>query len=187
MKKGILVILSGPSGVGKGTVTKKIINDPDLNLYFSISMTTREIRKGEVNGVNYIFVSAEQFEEEYKKGNLLESAIFVGNRYGTPANKVEEMRNEGKNVLLEIEINGANQVMEKVPDCVSIYLVPPSFEALEARIRGRSTESEEIIQERLSKAKCELLQKGNYKYTVLNDDVDRAAAEIKRIILENTK
>ena len=182
MQKGLLIILSGPSGVGKGTVRAKLMQDESLNLCYSISMTTRGIRPGEENGREYYFVSREEFEKQVQEGNLLEHAEFVGNYYGTPKSKVEELREQGKNVLLEIEINGAQTVMEKCPDAVSIFLVPPSMEALEARIRGRSTENEETIQKRLAKARGELTKSGLYKFTVLNDSVDNAAAAIARII-----
>ena len=180
--KGVLVILSGPSGVGKGTVRKVLMELPNLNLFYSISLTTRKARPGEVDGKDYYFVDNETFEDNIRRGNLLEYAEFVGNRYGTPKDKVEAMLEEGKNVLLEIEVNGTMEVLKKVPDAVSIYLMPPSFDALEQRIRGRSTETEDVIQSRLAKAKKEMKLAGAYKYTVLNDDVNRAAEEIASII-----
>ena len=183
MEKGLLIILSGPSGVGKGTVRKKLVESNDLNIFYSVSMTTRSIRPGEENGREYYFVSKEEFLENVKRGNLLEWAEFVGNYYGTPADKVEEARLQGKNVLLEIEVNGTMTVLSKCPDAVSIFLVPPSLEALEARIRGRSTETEEIIQQRLAKARSELPMQEKYSHVVVNDDVDRAAEEIRQIIL----
>ena len=182
MGKGLLIILSGPSGVGKGTVRAKLMEDQSLNLCFSVSMTTRSQRPGEVDGRDYLFVSREEFQRNLEEGNLLEHAEFVGNYYGTPKTKVDELREEGKNVLLEIEINGAQTVMEKCPDAISIFLVPPSMEALEARIRGRSTEPEEVIQRRLAKARSELQKSGLYDYTVLNDSVDNAASAIAEII-----
>jgi guanylate kinase len=189
MKKGLLIILSGPSGVGKGTVRQEVMKDRSLNLYYSISMTTRPKRAGEVEGREYYFVSEEEFQKNIDDGNLLEYAQFVGHRYGTPKSKVEEMREHGKNVLLEIEVNGAAQVMKKYEskDIVSIFLVPPSFKALEARIRGRSTEGEEVIQARLEKARNELALKEHYKYVVMNDDVFRASNEIKNILHEEIR
>lgn len=187
-KKGLLIILSGPSGVGKGTVRKKMMEDSDLNLFYSISMTTRSPRAGEVDGVDYYFVSPEQFEENIKNNNLLEWCEFVGNKYGTPKNVVEQLRNEGKNVFLEIEVNGANQVMkimEDDPDFISIFLMPPSFKTLEARIRNRRTEEESVVQERLKKSKREMRESKNYDYVILNDRVNRAAEELAEIILKH--
>lgn len=182
MKKGLLIILSGPSGVGKGTVRDFFMKEKDLNLTYSISMTTRSPRNGEVDGVDYIFTNKEHFEEAIAKGDLLEWAEFVGNYYGTPLSQVEKLRNEGKNVLLEIEVQGAQQVADKVPDCISIFMIPPCMEELENRIRGRSTEAEEIIQERLAKAEKEMKLLKNYKYVVCNDDPELAAQYIGLII-----
>ena len=185
-KRGVLVILSGPSGVGKGTVRKILMELPDVNLFYSISLTTRPKRPGEEEGKDYYFVDKETFQKNIDDGNLLEYAEFVGNYYGTPKDKVEEMLNEGKNVLLEIEVNGTKKVLAKMPDAVSIYLMPPNFGALESRIRGRSTEEEAIIQKRLAKAKMEMEVAGDYEYNVINDDVNRAANEIARIIRERS-
>ena len=143
MKKGLLIILSGPSGVGKGTVRKKIMEDKTLNLVYSISMTTRAPRNKEVDGEDYYFVTQEEFQRNLDNGNLLEYCEFVGNRYGTPKDKVEQLRDEGKNVFLEIEVNGANQVLSKVNDkgVISIFLMPPSLKTLEDRIRKRKSET----------------------------------------------
>ena len=184
-KKGLLIILSGPSGVGKGTVRKELMKDSSLNLFFSISMTTRSIRPGEVEGRDYYFVSRERFLQELENDNLLEHAEFVGNFYGTPKDKVEEMRLKGKNVLLEIEVNGTMTVLSKCKDALSIFLVPPSIDALEARIRGRATEDEATIQSRLAKARSEMNLASNYRYVVVNDNVERAAKEIAKIISDN--
>lgn len=188
MKKGLLIILSGPSGVGKGTVRKKMMDDVDLNLFYSISMTTRKPRAGEVDGVDYYFVSHEEFEENIKNNNLLEWCEFVGNKYGTPKSYVEKLRNEGKNVFLEIEVNGATQVMEIMkddPDFISIFLVPPSFKTLENRIRNRRTEEESVLQERLQKSRREMKEKKNYDYVIVNDRVNRAADKLAKIILKH--
>lgn len=189
MNKGLLIILSGPSGVGKGAVRRILMENNKLNLAYSISMTTRAPRKLEENGKDYFFVSEETFNENIEKGNFLEHASFVGNQYGTPKDKVEELRNQGKNVLLEIEVQGAKQVLANMSkdDIVSIFLIPPSFSALEKRIRKRKSESEEVIKERLKKAKGELGERKNYKYTVLNDIVTRAANEIEEIISNEIK
>lgn len=184
MKKGLLIILSGPSGVGKGTVRKKVMEDESLNLVYSISMTTRLPRNKEVDGEDYYFVSKETFQENLDKGNLLEYCEFVGNRYGTPKDKVEELRNAGKNVFLEIEVNGANQVLSKVTDSkvVSIFLMPPSLKDLEARIRKRKSETNDVILERLEKGRSEMALKENYEYVVVNDEIEKAAKRIARII-----
>ncbi len=184
MKKGLLIIISGPSGVGKGTVRRKVMEDTSLNLAYSVSMTTRAPRKKEVDGVDYFFVSAAEFQRNIDEGGFLEWAEFVGNRYGTPKSYVEKLRNEGKNVILEIEVEGAKQVLRQFPgdELTSIFLIPPSFEELEMRIRHRRSEPEAIIQERLNKARREMNLKYQYRFIVLNDDVDRAAAEIIDII-----
>ena len=189
MKKGLLIILSGPSGVGKGTVRKEIMSRHKLQLDYSISMTTREPRARETDGVDYYFVSEELFKENIAKGNFLEWAEFVGHYYGTPKDKVEALRNMGRNVFLEIEINGATQVMEQVkdPGVVSIFLMPPSIDALEKRIRKRKSESEDIIQERLTKGEKEMSMTKNYDYVVLNDRIERAADEIISILLKKVQ
>ncbi len=188
-KKGLLIILSGPSGVGKGTIRKLIIDRPELNLAYSISMTTRKPRNREVDGLDYYFVDKKTFEDNIKKGNFLEYCEFVGNYYGTPLDKVNTIRETGKNVFLEIEINGAEQVMAKTKgeDVVSIFLLPPSLKALEERIRKRKTESESVILQRLKKARSEMNKNKNYDYTVVNDDADVAANKIAEIILEHIK
>ena len=183
MAKGQLIVLSGPSGVGKGTVLKEFINDPELKLGLSISMTTRSMRPGEKDGVNYYYVSKEQFLKTRDEGGLLEWAEFVGNYYGTPVAEVERLRNMGKNVLLEIEVEGCRQIKEKVPDVITIFIVPPSMEELEARIRGRATEPEEIVQQRLAKAAKEMELVNEYKYVVCNDD-PKLAADLIRVIIK---
>ncbi len=189
MKKGLLVILSGPSGVGKGTVRNQIMKAGRVDLVYSISMTTREIREKETNGVEYYFVTPEEFQRNIDNDNFLEWADFVGHRYGTPKDKVEELRNQGKNVLLEIEINGANQVFSKVNDdrVISFFLMPPNFKALEDRIRKRKSESEEVIQARLEKGRKEMNMTENYDYIIKNDKVERAAREIEDLIKRKLK
>ena len=184
MKKGLLIILSGPSGVGKGTVRKYIMKRNEVPLVFSISMTTREPRATETDGVEYYFVSKEEFQRNIDNDNFLEWAEFVGNRYGTPKSYVEKLRNEGKNVILEIEINGAEQVLSKVKDdrVISFFLKPPSLKQLEARIRKRKSESEEVIQKRLLKGKSEMEKAKNYDFIILNDRINRAGDEIISII-----
>lgn len=181
------MILSGPSGVGKGTVRKALSEIPGVSFYYSISMTTRSPRPGEVDGRDYFFVTKEEFQRNIDEGNLLEWAEFVGNRYGTPVSVVDSYLNKGVDVLLEIETNGAQQVLAKRPDALSIFIVPPNMEALENRIRGRSTEDEATIQRRLAKARAELQLQDKYKHVVLNDEVGRAAQEIADIILAARK
>ena len=182
MSKGLLIVLSGPSGVGKGTVLKELIKDEELKLSYSVSMNTREKREGEEDGVNYHFVTKERFEEAIDNGELLEYAEFVGNYYGTPLDEVVRLREEGRNVVLEIEVQGCKQVQEKVNDALTIFLVPPSMDELENRIRGRKTEPEEIIQERLAKVEREMKMMDQYKYVICNDDVDLAVDIISVII-----
>lgn len=182
--KGKLFILSGPSGVGKGTVREKILSNSKVNLTYSISMTTRMPREGEVEGVHYYFVDKDYFENAIKDDAFLEHAKFVGNYYGTPKKHVYDLLNSGVNVLLEIEVQGAKQVMKKCPDAITIFMVPPSFEELEKRIRGRRSEPEDVVQQRLSKAKSEMELKKNYKYVVVNDTVDNASQAIIDIITD---
>ena len=188
-KRGLLIIMSGPSGVGKGTIREELMKKNDLNLHYSVSMTTRGMRPGEVNGREYYFVSREEFDQNIKNDNLLEWAEFVGNRYGTPRDKVEQMRNEGKNVMLEIEVNGTAQVLNKVHDegVISIFIAPPSLEELEKRLRGRGTESDEVIKSRVAKATQEFAFKDQYKYIVVNDDLSKAVDEVRQIILKAMK
>ncbi len=187
MKRGLLIIMSGPSGVGKGTVRLELIKDKTLNLFYSVSMTTRLPRNGEKNGEDYYFVSMDEFNKQIEEGNLLEYAEFVGNKYGTPKDKVEAKRNEGFNVLLEIDVNGTAQVLSKTKDdkdVVSIFLMPPSIAELEQRIRGRSTESDEVIKKRLERSKEEFALKENYEYVVVNDDLSSCVNRIKDIIFK---
>ena len=183
-KKGLLIILSGPSGVGKETVRNRLMKIKKFEVVYSISMTTRGPRNQEVDGVNYYFVSEEEFKRNIANDNFLEYARFVGNYYGTPKDKVEALRDAGHNVLLEIEINGAKQVMSKVKDdaVISFFIMPPSLDALEARIRKRKTESDEVIAERLQKGKEEMTMTDDYDYVILNDKVNRAAEEISDLI-----
>ena len=181
-KKGLLLIMSGPSGVGKGTVREKLMEDKSLNLFYSVSMTTRNMRPGEVNGREYYFVTKEEFMKQVADDNLLEWAEYVGNCYGTPKDKVEAMRLEGKNVLLEIDVKGAENVFKKVPDVISIFIAPPSVEELRKRLRGRGTESEEVINNRVSAATKELEYQRLYKHVVINDKLEDAVEEIRQII-----
>lgn len=185
MKKGLLIVCSGPSGVGKGTILKRLMDDASLNLVYSVSMTTRKPRVNEINGVNYFFVSEKEFKEAIENKEMLEYAQFVGNYYGTPIKYVEEKRNQGFNVVLEIEVEGAKQVLSKQKDCLSIFISPPSLKELERRIRERQTEDEETILKRLRKAEIELKEIDNYRYVVCNDDIEKAIKEIKEIITKH--
>ena len=181
-KKGILIILSGFSGVGKGTVVKRLLSDYD-NYALSISATTRKPREGEEEGISYFFKSKEKFEKMIEEDAFIEYARYVENYYGTPKAYVQEQLDAGKDVILEIEIQGAAKVREKMPEAVSLFLVPPSFEELSRRLHGRGTDSEEKIQQRLETARQEAKEIVNYDYIVVNDTVDRAVGEILAILI----
>lgn len=181
-KRGLLIVFSGPSGVGKSTVRKTFFAKEDLRLVYSISMTTRQPREGERDGIDYFFVTKEQFMHAVERNELLEWAEFVGNLYGTPFAYVNQLRDQGLNVLLEIEVKGAEQVIHRIPDAVTIFLVPPSLEELEKRIRGRRSEPENIIQQRLTKAQYEMSLRSKYRHVVVNKDIDETAEEIANII-----
>lgn len=185
MRRGLLIIFSGPSGVGKGTVRKLFFDREELNLAFSISMTTRKPRNGEVDGQDYYFVTQERFNEALENNELLEHAEFVGNHYGTLLAEVDRLRDLGKNVLLEIEVQGALQVIDRVPDSLSIFLVPPSMEELKRRIEGRQTESQDVINERLEKAAKEMELMNHYRYVICNEDPQKAADSVALIIKRN--
>ncbi|HSI67707.1 MAG TPA: guanylate kinase, partial [Planococcus sp. (in: firmicutes)] len=182
-QRGLLIVLSGPSGVGKGTVRKELFSQPDTNYEYSISMTTRSPREGEVDEVDYFFKTRAEFEELIDQGQLLEYAEFVGNYYGTPLEYVNKMRDAGRDVFLEIEVQGAAQVRDKVPDGLFIFLAPPSLSELEERLVGRGTESDEVIASRLSAARQELEMMNLYDYVVENDEVENACDRINAIII----
>ncbi len=179
-----MIIISGPSGVGKGTIRKQLIQNSVLPFWYSVSMTTRPMRPGEVNGVDYIFVDDKTFNENIKNGNFLEHVEFVGHQYGTPRSNVVDKLNQGINVILEIEVIGADNVVKNAADLhpITFFLVPPNFDALEKRIRGRCTEDEKTIEKRLDKARTELARKDEYDHIIVNDSVERAAHEIESII-----
>ena len=180
-KKGMLVLYTGSSGVGKGTIMQELLKR-DSNIRLSVSNTTRPPREGELDGVHYNFVTREQFESLIKKDGYLEYAEYCGNYYGTPKQQVEDLLNQGYDVFLEIEVCGGLQIMEKYPDVLSIFVLPPSMDTLEKRLRDRNTEDEETILERLGQAKREIGCKDKYKYVVVNDKLDDAVDEILDIL-----
>ena len=181
-KKGKTIIISGPSGVGKSTVLGALFEGRD-DLYFSVSATTRAPRPTETPDVDYHFIEAETFRQWIEDGEFLEYAEYVGNFYGTPKKYVDAAMDEGKDVILDIEIQGATQVHELRPDVVRIFIAPPSWEELERRLTARGTDSPEKVQKRLLRAKVELENAGHYDYFVINDTVDNAVAELRAIML----
>jgi guanylate kinase len=179
---GNLIVFTGPSGVGKGTVVKELFQNLD-NLIFSVSITTREKRSGEEEGKNYFFRTNREFDELIQADKLLEWAEFVGNKYGTPKDFVFEKLKDGTDVFLEIEVQGALQVKEKFPEALMIFLLPPSIDELEARLRKRATEPEEKILLRLAKARDEMKYINDFDFSVTNDSAQRAGKELREIIL----
>ncbi|MBW3113927.1 guanylate kinase [Bacillus sp. MCCB 382] len=181
-EKGLLIVLSGPSGVGKGTVRKAIFSQEDTKFEYSISMTTRKPREGEVDGVDYFFKSREDFEALITEGKLLEYAEFVGNYYGTPVDYVRETLDAGKDVFLEIEVQGAQQVRDKFPEGLFIFLAPPSLSELQNRLVTRGTETDDLIQGRMNTARKEIEMMNLYDYIVENDQIEHAVDKIKSIV-----
>lgn len=180
-EKGKLIVISGPSGAGKSTVVFKAMEDRK-DLCFSTSVTTRKPRPGEVDGREYFFVDLDRFAEMIANDELLEHAVYVANSYGTPRKYVEDRLLSGMNVLLDIEVQGARQVAEKMPDAVKIFIIPPSLEELERRLVGRGTDTARAIEARLIRARQEYQEADFYDYIIVNDDADRAAEELKAII-----
>ncbi|MBR6301769.1 guanylate kinase [bacterium] len=176
-----LYVISGCSGVGKGTIINEFMKRNGKDFVLSVSCTTRSPRQGEVDGVNYFFISKEEFEENIAQDKFLEHAQFAGNYYGTKKKYLKEKFEQGYNIILEIETQGALQVKEKMPEAVLIFIAPPSIKELENRLRGRHTEDEATIQKRLAQVKVELERSQKYDYTVINDNVERAVDEIEKI------
>ena len=179
--RGLLVVYSGFSGVGKGTVMKEMLKREET-FRLSVSATTREPRPGEVDGREYYFLTKEKFVKMIEKDEFLEYAQYADNYYGTPKKAVEDMLNEGYNVFLEIEVQGGLQIMEKCPDCLSIFIVPPSLEVLEQRLRGRGTETEEVIEKRMKAALVEQEYTSRYDFVVENDIVEKTVDDIINIV-----
>ena len=181
MSKGKFIVLSGPSGVGKNTILDMLVRD-GLGIY-SVSMTTRKRRKGEVEGRDYFFVSKEVFEDNINSNNFLEYAIYNNNYYGTLKSFIFDNINKGTNVLAVLDIQGVLQIERVFPDAISIFIMPPSFEELEKRLRIRNTDSEEDIERRINIAKDEIKYKDRYDYIVINDDIDKCTNEIRKLII----
>ena len=179
---GKLIVVSGPSGAGKSTVIRKMMAGRD-DIRFSVSATTRAPREGEIDGKDYFFLDKSRFEEMIRENEFLEHAQYVGNYYGTPAAPVLENLRQGINVILDIEVQGASNVRKAMPEAVTVFLAPPSFAALEERLRGRGLDSEEKIRQRLARAREEYLEIPKYDYIVINDDADEAAQELSAILL----
>lgn len=186
-KRGVLFVFSGPSGVGKGTLKAKLFEEFADRIAYSVSATTRGPREGEVDGKDYFFISRQEFERRVKNNEFLEHAEFAGNCYGTPRAYVEKLLDSGMNVVLEIDVQGALQVMKSMPECVSVFILPPSFEELEHRLRGRGTETEEKVRERLETAKRELPYAPQYDYHIVNGgDIEAAYQSLRDVFLKST-
>ena len=182
-KKGLLFVISGPSGVGKGTICKKLL-ERRKDLKLSVSVTTRAPRPGEIEGVNYFFRSEEQFQDMIKRDEFLEyMCVFGKNHYGTPKAYVSEQRAQGNDVILEIDVNGALNVKKRCPDAVMIFIAPPSMETLKKRLVGRGTETEEAVERRFAEAVNELAAAGEYDYIVVNDSLDKAVKDTESILV----
>ena len=182
MNKGSLIVVSAPSGCGKDTIVKDVVELMKDEIHLSVSMTTREMRPGEAEGVNYFYVSVEEFKQKIESGEILEHAIYGGNYYGTPAGPVRVQLESGKTVILIIEVEGGGNIKKLFPEAVKVFVIPPSFEVLEERLRGRGTDEEETIRSRLEIAKQELSRAGEYDYIIENDVLEEAVEDLISII-----
>lgn len=178
--KGLLVVISGPAGTGKGTVVSELVKND--NIVVSVSATTRSPRGNEQDGVHYHFLTKEQFEQMIDNDELLEYAQYCGNFYGSPKKAAEEQMKMGKDVILEIEVQGCEKIKKKNPDCVSIFIMPPSIEELERRLRKRGTETEDVILKRMERAKEEIALAKNYDYIVVNGPLDECVSDVMSVI-----
>jgi guanylate kinase len=185
VRRGRLIVVAGPSGVGKGTVVRRLLDGDPPALVYSVSATTRAPRNGEIEGTHYRFVTEREFDRLIREGELLEWAEVVGHRSGTPRRFVEERLAEGRDVVLELDVKGAKQVRELMPEALLIFLLPPSFEELERRLRSRGSETEDRLRERLETARWELQQEPWFDARVVNDDLARAVSEVAAIIQES--
>lgn len=181
MSRGLLIVLSGPSGCGKGTLLKRFF-EVYPNAAYSVSATTRPPREGESDGRDYRFISKEKFEEMISKGEFLEYANYLGNYYGTPVSEVEKLRGEGRDVILEIEVQGAFQIRERCPDALMVFVSPSSMDIVESRLRHRGTEDEYTIRSRLDKARDELACMCSYDFRIVNDGLEESVEQLKSIV-----
>lgn len=180
-QSGLLIVISGPSGVGKDTVLKKLF-ELENNLQLSVSYTTRNPRVGEVHGKDYYFVSEKEFFDVVNCGNMLEYANYCGNYYGTPLNKLKENLDLGNNIILEIEVQGGEQIFRKFPEAVGIFIIPPSIQELSNRLKNRGLDSEEVISKRINQARREIEFANFYKYVIINNNINECAGKIVQII-----